>query len=154
MITLALTDKGLESEIREKMARRLHSLERKVIPTGKPTFPELPFGPTVARKNMASLVGHESWHLFDLLELNGSQDWLLSPTSTWDVNPAYKVLENFTRDLTVVNDLAERGIHLATDFINRVQSEEQRDALFQTVEFFRSIVKNSSKLSKKSFKLC
>ena len=56
MITLALTDKELESEIREKMARRLHSLERKVIPTGKPTFPELPFGPTVARKEMPSLL--------------------------------------------------------------------------------------------------
>ena len=108
----------------------------------------------VARKDIASLVGHESWHLFDLLELNGCQDWLLSPTSTWHVNPEYKVLEDFTRELTVVNDLTERGIHLATDFINRVQSEEQHDALFQTVEFFQSIVQDSSKLSKESFKLC
>ena len=61
----------------------------------------------------------------------------------------YKVLDDFTRQLTVVNDLAERGIHLATDFVNRVQSEEQRDALFQIVEFFWSKVENSTKLSKR-----
>ena len=125
-----------------------------MILTGKPTFPELPFGPIAARKDMASLVGIESWLLFDLLELKGNQDWMLLPTSTWHVNPQYKVLDDFTRQLTVVNDLAERGIHLATDFVNRVQSEEQRDALFQIVEFFWSKVKNSTKLSKESLKSC
>ena len=46
----------------------------------------------------------------------------------------------FTRNLTVVNDLAERGIHLATDYIKRVESEEQRAALFQVVEEFRGRV--------------
>ena len=48
----------------------------------------------------------------------------------------YKVLDDFTRQLTVVNDLAERGIHLVTDFVYREQSEEQLDALIQIVEFF------------------
>ena len=47
--------------------------------------------------------------------------------------------------MTVVNDLAERGCHLATEFINRVESDEQREALFQTVEDFRAKVPNTNK---------
>ena len=54
------------------------------------------------------------------------------------------------RNLVVVNDLAERGIHLATDFIKRVDSEEQRGALSQVVDF-SGRVKDTSKAS---LKLC
>ena len=58
-------------------------------------------------------------------------------------------LEEFVRKLTIVNDLAERGCHLATNFINRVESEEQREALFQVVEEFRGRVKDINKSSLK-----
>ena len=67
----------------------------------------------------------------------------------------------------VVNDLAERvllpaplyfissvlfqGIHLATDFVSRLRSEEQRTALFQIVEDYRSRVKG---VAKDSLRLC
>ena len=57
----------------------------------------------------------------------------------------------FANNLTVVNDLAERGIHLATEYINRVQSEEQRQALFQVVEEFRDRVQDTGKTN---LKLC
>ena len=67
----------------------------------------------------------------------------------------------------VVNDLVERvllsaplyfissvlfqGIHLATDFVSRLRSEEQRTALFQIVEDYRSRVKG---VAKDSLRLC
>ena len=80
-----------------------------------------------------------------------TQDWLLTPASTWHLSPSFLKLKEFTTNLVVINDLAERGFHLATDFIRSVDSEEQRDALFQVVEDFRSRVK---KITKASLKMC
>ena len=41
------------------MARQLHSTEKDIV-TGKPAFPALPEGPTVARREMASLITADS----------------------------------------------------------------------------------------------
>ena len=147
LITLALTDAGLEDTVREGMAKALHSQERVQIKTGKPVFPVLNHGATMVRGDMAGLVGPESWLVFDLLQLAGDQDWLLASASTWHLSRNYKQLQIFTENLTAINNLAERGIHLATDYIKRVESEEQRQALFQVVEEFRSRVKDTSKAS-------
>jgi hypothetical protein len=154
LVSLALTDKDLEEDSKEKMARALHSQERTKIETGKPTFPVLCHGFTVTRKDMASLVTSDSWLVFDLLGLTGPQDWLLSPVSSWHKVSDFLVLHEFSQNLVVVNDLAERGIHLATEFVNRVQSEEQRNALFQVVEDFRSRVDFRKDTVKSSLKLC
>ena len=85
--------------------------------------------------------------MFNLLELSGDQDWLLASANTWHLSMAYNKLQVFSKNLMVVNDLAESGIHLATDFIKRVESEDQRQALFQVVEDFRSRVKDTTKAS-------
>ena len=151
LITLAMTDKELEDSSRMEIAQVLHSQERKVMKTGKPTFPLLPHGATNTRENISMLIGPGSWLVFDLLNLPGPQDWLLTPTSEWHLSPDYLKLDTFSSNLVIVNDLAERGIHLATDFINRVESDEQREALFQVVEDFRGRVKDTTKAS---LKLC
>ena len=44
-----------------------------------------------------------------------------------------------------------QGIHLATDFVSRVRSEEQKSALFQVVEDYRSRIKS---VTKENLKLC
>ena len=120
------------------------------------------------------MAGPESWLVFDLLELSSAQDWLLAPPPTSRTTPSCRYntvpgstmiqvqvqvqvmqwsnkLQLFTSNHTVVNDLAERGIHLATDFIRRVESEEQRHALFQVVEELRGRVQDTTKAS---LKLC
>ena len=53
LITLALTDNGLEDSSREEIARVLHSQKRKVIKTGKSYFPILLYGATATRENMS-----------------------------------------------------------------------------------------------------
>ena len=133
------------------MARALHSQERVQISIGKPTFPLLPFGATMVRGDMSVLVGPESWLVFNLLHLGGAQDWMLASTSSWHLSKDYTRLQEFASNLTIVNDLAERGIHLATDYIRRVESEEQRQALFQVVEEFRGRVQDTNK---NSLRLC
>lgn len=63
----------------------------------------------------------------------------------------YNKLQVFTSNLTIVNDLVERGIPLASDYINRVDSEEQREALLQVVQEFRGRVHGTTK---DSLKIC
>ena len=133
------------------MARELLRQERRKIKTGKPTFPVLSHGAAMARENMSPLIGPDSWLVFDLLDLPATQPWLLTPASTWDLSPDYTKLQEFTSGLVIVNDLAERGIHLATGFIRRVECEEQRQALFQVAEEFRGKVKGTTKAN---LKLC
>ena len=106
-------------------------------------------GTTALRKDMASLIGPESWLIFNLLDISGSQDWLMNPASTWPLSKEFQKLKDFACHLVVINDLAERGIHLATEFINAVDKEDQRAALFQVVENFRSRVKDVNKSSLK-----
>ena len=73
-IVLALADKGLDNSQKEEMAKKLYSLERMVIKTGKPRFPVLDWSGEERRiPDMASLVTTESWLVFDLLGLTGTQ---------------------------------------------------------------------------------
>ena len=82
LITLSLTDPLLEDSSKEMIAKTLHSCEQLEISTGKPSFPVLPQVAGDMRKNMASLVTSDSWLVFQLLGLKGSQDWLQTPAST------------------------------------------------------------------------
>ena len=87
-----MTDEGLENDTKEQMARQLHITEKKEIATGKPAFIAVSDGPTVARREMASLITADSWLVFDILNLDGSQDWLLDPANSWSLSQEYKKL--------------------------------------------------------------
>ena len=52
LITLSLTDTGLEDKNRQDIASELHSKDRLDISTGKPMIPMITYGPTVTRENM------------------------------------------------------------------------------------------------------
>ena len=133
------------------MAKKLHSCERLEISTGKPTFPVLGQGCSAIRENLSSLISSKSWLVFQLLGLDGSQDWLQTPASMWKLFAEFRELEKFANNVSVVNDIAERGIHLMSDFIKHCESEDQRQALFQCVEYHRELVPDCTK---KSLKLC
>ena len=145
--------KGIERQRgKEKIAKKLHSLKREKVNAGKPSFPELDWSGCPDKiPDMADLVTTESWLVFDLLSLKGNQDWLQTSCSIWDVFEDYKKLEEYATNLLVCNDLAERGIAMITKFINMVETEDQRQALLQVVEYHRSLVKNENKAN---LKLC
>ena len=151
MIPIALADKKLEDTFKEQIAKALHSLPRITISSGKPVFPLLESGAQQTRMNLASLVTSDSWLVFQLLGLHGPHDWLQTPASLWHLFEEFRTLQKFSTNLSVCNDIAERGIHLMSDFIPHCESEDQRQALFQCVEFHRNLV---SDCTKKSLKLC
>ena len=76
--------------------------------------------------------------MFDLLGLNDSQAWLKDPASTWHSSPAFQKFEEFTLNLSVVNDVAERGVKLISDFIDKCEDEEQIHHLTHCIEWHRN----------------
>ena len=147
-VTLALADTKMKDEEREELAKTLHSQPREHISTGKPEFPILDWsGHTLERPRLATLVTPKSWLIFQLLKLQGSQDWLSTPCSMWHLFADYRKLEECATYLPVTNDLAERGCQLITKFVDQVHDEEQRQALLQVVEYHRSLVPDCTKAS-------
>ena len=86
---------------------------------------------------MSSFVTSASGLIFDFLDLTESQDWLTVPSNLWHASD-FRKFSVFANSLTVCNDIAERGVVLISAFINKAQSEEQREALLQVVEFHRT----------------
>ena len=84
-----------------------------------------------------------------MLELNGSQDWMTIPANLWENFVDFKKIKEIAENLSVCNDIAERGVALISSYINRAQSEKQREALIQVVELHRSLVTNTDKSSLK-----
>ena len=134
------------------MARKLHSLEREKIEIGKPVFPYIDLRESEFELPDMSCFGTASaWLIFYFLGLEGSQDWLLIPSMLWDRFAEFRKLQEFVKNIAVCNDVAERGVALMIQYINTAQSEDQRQALLQVVEFHRSLIKDTNK---SSLKLC
>ena len=137
---MALVYIGLTSNQQEELAKAIYAMEGPVEPRkGEPEFPDLTFFlvPNPQPPSLASIVTVHSWAIFNRLGLKRPNDWLLAPSSLWHLFIEYPKLENFVRNLTVVNDIAKRGCHLMTEFVNRVRSEEARKALVLSVEYHR-----------------
>ena len=130
-IPLALTDETLSSDQRSWIATGLSSIPRlEVFPFGKPIFPDLS---TWKEKHwvkgrlpeLSSMLGPQSWLLFDKLGLvDEDLDWLLLDPLVWDYNPGYIKFRDFVKNLTIVNDPAERGVGLIKQFISTFQNEQ------------------------------
>ena len=151
LIPLALADPGLEDTSKELIAKALHACKQEKISSGKPTFPVLPKPAGEMRNSMEMLVTSDSWLVFKLLGMEGPHDWLQTPAHLWKFFAEFRRFKEFATNLAVCNDIAERGIHLMTDFIKHCESEDQRQALFQCVEYHRELVPNCNK---ENLKLC
>ena len=71
LVTLALGDRNLSNEERERMAKILHASPRNPIDMGKPVFPILDWSGGVERPDLSVFINSKSWLIFDLLELTG-----------------------------------------------------------------------------------
>ena len=70
-VVFALADRDLSDDQKERMARKLHSCERKQIDMGKPVFPYVDLSGEAGIPDMASFVNDSSWLVFDKLGLKG-----------------------------------------------------------------------------------
>ena len=131
MIPFALFSSQTSHDDKSVLASKILTFEHEIpvsYPLVKPTFPEIS-----ESTNIVDLVSKESFMFFTILKTDWQ--WLhLSPLQ-WEDNPSYKEAETFVRTVKVLNDLAERGIKLITDYAHCLtKDEEMRKILLHGVE--------------------
>ena len=79
------------------------------------------------------LVGPDSWSIFEALSMD--YDRLSEPVTTWNMSSSFQEIESVVKTVKVVNDAAERGIKLHSDYVAiLVDNPRQRASILQAVE--------------------
>ena len=68
-----------------------------------------------------------------------------TPVNVWEMFSDYRKLKTYVWNVSVTNDLAERGIKLTSDFLHLCRDEEQLQALLQCVEQHRVLYPSYTK---------
>jgi len=99
---------------------------------GKPPFPA---AVTVSTR-LCDLVGTDSWFTIHRLQINS--DFLQLPVAQWETSEAYQSSAENVKAVNVINDAAERGVKLSTDFVDTARSDTHYQNILQVVEQDRS----------------
>ena len=92
--------------------------------------------PGAAMHVLWDFVKPSSWEFFDILKVKA--DWLNQPVTEWEDSEDYRKARHFVMTVKVVNDAAERGIKLASDYAQSLTKDSEiRQKIFQTVERHR-----------------
>ena len=124
-----LVDKLLSTDIPTHLTNRIGT------GYGKPQFPELNKNVTIH-----DIIGANSWHFFKILKIEPS--FLYTPVQTWSDNEGYIAAQQIVDNLRVVNDSAERGVKLASDFIGSAHTAAKYEMVLQVVENHRHQMPN------------
>lgn len=132
VVPFALCSSMLNNKQKQDLAAQLHATEKPdSFRQGKPVFQRI-----TANTTLVDLVGPESHFLLDTLSVGS--DWLLKPVEAWPDDDDYNTALEYVTSLKVVNDVAERGVKMMSDFANVITTDEaQRGYLMQAVEFHR-----------------
>ena len=155
MISLAFFSENVTNAMKDEMAKRLLSC-RNMVPSnrkgegfGKPDCPQVDFNDAI-RHDLAEYIGPGSWLLFKCLKIDSK--FLATPSSEWPQDPAFLAGKEVVAHLAVTNDAAERGVKLASDFLEVSKDERVYQNVLQVVENHRKELPNQRKKRKESNK--
>ena len=94
---------------------------------GKPKFPTI-----ISTSRLGDLINNDSWLIFSLLEMD--TEFLNHDVQAWPGRQSFLEAKAKTIALNVVNDSAERGVKLSSDFLDAARSEEHYQNILQVVE--------------------
>ena len=134
MIPFSLFSSKLDEDSKSRVASRILSFEDKkpaAYSLVKPTFPTI--SPTT---QLTDLVGPDSFMFFHILGLD--YEWLRVSPSKWEASQSFKEAKEFVVTVKVVNDCAERGIKMISDYaLILTNDEDMRVRMLQGVEYNR-----------------
>ena len=132
VVLFSLFSDKVSEDTKSRMAARLLSLERPKEP--RIDLPEFPV--VTGDSELWDFVKPSSWEFFDILKVKA--DWLNQPVTEWEDSEDYRKARHFVMTVKVVNDAAERGIKLASDYAQSLTKDSEiRQKIFQTVESHR-----------------
>ena len=116
---------SLKSSLDEKsrLASKLLSLQSEVPESFKLEKPKFP----IIDKNtkLEDLVTPQSFKFFTILGLKS--DWLGKSPDMWKNDEDFNVANEFVNTVKVTNDIAERGIKIATDYASILTKDDNLD---------------------------
>ena len=131
-VVLSLFSFKLEADEKSRIAARLLTFPvPSSLEPGKPVFPKIELS-----TQLVDLVGPKSWLLFNLLGVGHS--WLEKDVSLWEEDDSFRLTEAFARSVKTVNDTAERGVKMMTDYAQILSKDDSvRELILQGVERHR-----------------
>ena len=81
---------------------------------------------------LGDLVSADSWYTIRILEIKTK--FLNENVVSWPVHPSFMSSKMKTAAINVINDSAERGVKLSSDFLNAARFEEHYQNILQVVE--------------------
>ena len=145
LILLALFSSSLSSAEKEELVKELKNYlpgerceGRFGTAFGKPQFPALPSD--IAEASLKSFAGKDSWCFFRILKLDSS--FLSLPVESWNEDVSFNAAKIVVDNLKVVNDSAERGVKLCSDFLTKAKTNPKFQNVLQVVENNRNEIPN------------
>jgi len=118
-IALAFFDLDVPIEIKKKMQANLKNQFPSVL-IDRTNFWSLDFN----KIQLYDLVSERTIDFFTICGLNHS--FLQQPVEQWTKNPFYRTALKCAEDLTVTNEVAERGCQLATTYNGRLYKDQDK----------------------------
>lgn len=130
---LALFSDKVSDEVKRRMAVRLNECEGQ---SGTEERSITYNGKDISAKTLDQLVGPASHRFFQVLQIDKA--FMRCDVNSWSQQISYQQGKKLVKSLTVINDSAERGIALATNFNSSLtKREDEKQYLFQVVEMHR-----------------
>ena len=146
LILLSLFSDKVTLEEKEKMVEKLKCFKRvngfqnrHGTGFGKPVLPQIKEN----KLNLSEYVGASSWYFFTMLGIE--TEFLNLPVDEWKAAPSYILACDIIKNIRTVNDMAERGVKLASDFISAAKIESRYQNVLQVVENERVRLPNQRK---------
>lgn len=141
---MALFDNTLSFEVKRKMVSNLHPITE----MDNDFFNRFPLISSdiiaFCQKEIHDFITPQSRNF--LARFNISDDFLEVDPKLWDDNPSYLQGLNVVTHLKIVNDVAERGINLFTQYNNRfTRNEEQKQFSLLVINEYRKKFPNANK---------
>lgn len=136
LAALALFDSNVSEETKREMCAAISQTEESKAIEEKRYVAKGIELESLLNKNLSEFVSRKSLLLFESFDL--PYDFLEVDVSLWSNHESYKENLEFFKELSVVNDSAERGIALIEEYNNCLtKNEEQLQYLLQVVQDHR-----------------
>lgn len=129
---LSFFDKTLSIDTKRKMVAALKKEDVDLKPKKKFSFKKKENLSTILNKDIDYFINSHTLKFFDRFEID--KEFLNLEVSTWNENEKFQDALKLVEELQVVNDCAERSVHLFEEFSNILTTkEEQKQFLVQEV---------------------
>ena len=142
VVVFSLFSSKITLEEKSRIASRLLTMKVSIPETFKLEKPK--FSQVDENTALVDLVTPSSFKFFSILGLG--RQWLEVNPDKWKEDMDYRSAREFVKTVKVTNDVAERGVKMASDFATMLtKDDEMRAMLLQGVERSRQMYPNFKK---------